>query len=209
MPSANVIQNDPAIAYERWQPAHFGSAGAPGPEGYPTTQQVENIQEQAHREGFAAGMREGRERVNTEVAQLAALAGGLQTAIAELEESLAGGILDLCLEVSQRMLHTALNVRPELVLPLIRQALREFSAPGETRHIALHPADAQLAREQLAEPLASAGWKIVEDASIRRGGCRLTTGRGEIDAALDSRWRMIVATLGRNSDWLEQAEEVT
>jgi flagellar assembly protein FliH len=100
------------------------------------------------------------------------------------------------------MLHRSLATDPQLVLPVIQEAMRRLPALGENRGLHLHPQDASLAREHLGEAMASAGWKISEDASIARGGCRVTTSHGEADATLESRWQAIAASLGRQGNWL-------
>ena len=102
------------------------------------------------------------------------------------------------------MLHTALKVQPDLVLPVIGQALREISLMGEARRIVLHPLDGKMVRERLADTLATAGWQVIDDPSIARGGCRLLSSQGEVDASVTSRWRSIVASLGREAGWLTE-----
>ena len=51
--------------------------------------------------------------------------------------------------------------------------------------------------------LATLPWKIVEDAQIERGGCRLETPTTEVDATLETRWRRVVASLGRDDSWID------
>jgi flagellar assembly protein FliH len=199
MPSSTIIQSDPSIAYEPWQPDHFERQTAV--DAGLTAQRVESIRQQAQRDGFLVGMQEGRNRVNAEAEQLAAIAVGFKREMAGMEERLANQILDLALDVAQQMLHTALRIQPELVLPVIEQAVREFSLTGDARRIVLHPLDGQLVRERLADTLAATGWQIIEDPSIARGGCRLLTAQGEVDVDVASRWRSIVASLGREGTW--------
>ncbi|MEQ1882594.1 MAG: FliH/SctL family protein [Burkholderiales bacterium] len=195
-----IIQHDPNTAYEPWRPDHF-ERRAPADSG-PTTRQVESIRQQAQQDGFRAGVQEGRNRVNAEAMRLAAIAVGFKREMAGMEEALATQVLDLALDVAQQMLHTALRVQPDLVLPVIGQALREFSLAGDGRRIVLHPLDGQLLREHLADALA-AEWQVIDDPSIARGGFRLLTSQGEVDASVSSRWRLIVASLGREDAWLE------
>jgi flagellar assembly protein FliH len=44
---------------------------------------------------------------------------------------------------------------------------------------------------------------VVEDPQIERGGCRLETPSTEIDATLETRWRRVIASLGRDDPWIE------
>jgi hypothetical protein len=50
---------------------------------------------------------------------------------------------------------------------------------------------------------AEAGGTVVEDGAIERGGCKFQTGASEIDATLETRWRRVVASLGRDDGWLD------
>jgi len=58
----------------------------------------------------------------------------------------------------------------------------------------------------ICKQLRSAGNRvpvIVRDISSE--GCRLETEQMEVDATVPSRWRRLLANLGRSDDWLEPA----
>jgi len=40
------------------------------------------------------------------------------------------------------------------------------------------------------------------DATITRGGCRLQTAAGDIDATLETRWHKLCASLAQEQDWI-------
>ena len=50
--------------------------------------------------------------------------------------------------------------------------------------------------------LASAGWRVLDEAALERGGCRIETASNQIDAATASRWQRIAASLGKDGQWL-------
>jgi len=66
----------------------------------------------------------------------------------------------------------------------------------------LHPDDAVLVREHMADELTKAGWHIAEDLRLERGGCRIETASNQIDATTGNRWERIAANLGKESSWL-------
>ena len=43
---------------------------------------------------------------------------------------------------------------------------------------------------------------VVEDASLLRGGCRIETSAGEIDATLQTRWQKLSAALAQDHEWV-------
>jgi flagellar assembly protein FliH len=198
---ATIIPKDKLPAYARWE---LNSFDAPGRRGVAltTAEQVEKIHQQAWQEGRQAGFEEGRKRGVAESARMAAIAGAFAKEVGSLDQAIAQQTLDLALEVARQMLRTALAVRPELVLPVIQDALRELPGLNEERQVRLNPEDAPLARQMLQESLSSAGWKIVEDAAVARGGCRVLTSQGEADATVAVRWERIAAAFGREGAWL-------
>ena len=203
MTAPNLIPKEQLSAYERWEMNSFDAPGQRGPVSLTTVAQVEKIHQQARLDGYQAGMKEGRQRAGSEAERLVAMAGAFSSETAELDQQLAQQVLDVALDVARQMLRNVLEVKRELILPVIREAIRSLPVLGEERCLRLHPQDAALARDLAGESLAAgSGWTIVEDAAITRGGCVVCTSHGEVDATLDTRWRRIVGTLGREDGWL-------
>ena len=217
----------PVDAFTRWElpsfdPVHSGgspsthvlspaSESASSPRVLPTAAELELIHQQAEREGhrngyqigYEVGYAEGQGRVTEVVAQLTATLDSLTKQLREVDHKVVEDILELSLEVARQMVRQALQVRPELILPVIREALQMLPHFNQTAHLTLNPADASLVRESLGEHLSHSGWRILEDATLERGGCRLDTAHSQIDASLAHRWQNVVATLGMGFDWLE------
>jgi len=184
----------------------------------PTAEDVERIHQDAHREGYEAGQQEGYEagyqsgkaQVEQEAERLRALADGLDGAIKNLEQELSHGlsqeVLSLSLDIAKQMLRQALLVKPELLIPVIKSAMESLPQNIQHPHIHLHPEDAVLVRDIMGSELSHAGWRIVEDLRVLRGGCMIETASAEIDASLPSRWRRIATMLGQSHAWLDDAE---
>ena len=94
-------------------------------------EQIENARAEAHAEGYAAGMEEGRAaglaegraQAEQEKQTLLDIADTFGTEVAQANELIASDMLDLALDLAKAMLKTALNVRPELIVPLVREAI--------------------------------------------------------------------------------------
>jgi flagellar assembly protein FliH len=185
--------------YQPWQLASFD---APRHRGMPTAAEMEQVHQQAREEGHAAGYQEGRKLGEAEAQRLGALLTAAQTGIAHLDQTIADQLLALALDIARRMVSEALAVRPELMLPVVQEAVRclpEFEQPVR---VMMHPSDAALVQSHLAAQAAAGGWLIVPDAAVERGGCRLRTATTEIDATLSSRWQRVLAALGQNREWI-------
>jgi flagellar assembly protein FliH len=161
------------------------------------------LQDQVYQTGLAEGMRRGAARAAGEVQRLQALVAGLQQLRAQNERELAGEVLALALELARQMTRRALKVRPELIVPVVQDALARAVQPALQASITAHPDDAALLREHLGEQLAAGGWTITEDAQVTRGGCTLQSAANQIDASTGTRWRQVLAVLGQTNEWME------
>ncbi len=228
--SNKIIPKEQLTAYQRWELSTLDGADSRGLPGgarnnagqnvsLPTAAEIERIQQQAYQEGFAAGKeagvvagrqeglaqgyQEGRVRAETDAAHINRLLHGLGEALRQFDQQVAQDVVDLALEVAKQMLSQALRVKPQLVTAVIREAMNALPQGGHHPHLVLHPEDATLARKYLEAELAHSPYRIVEDPYVERGGCRIETHVGEIDATMETRWKMVVAALGKDGSWLE------
>jgi len=200
--SSPALPKEQLPAYQRWEMASFGKRNSQASISLTTAEQVERIHLQSREEGYAAGYQEGRAQAAQEVQRLRALLDDAGGALGDLDQTVAEELLALALEVSRRMLGQALKLHPELVLPVIQEAVRCLPQFQQTVRLVLHPQDAALVHSYIAEHPAASSWVLVEDARLERGGCRVETPNGEVDATLQNRWQRVVATLGSTEEWL-------
>lgn len=203
--------------FSHWNPENLESHGN-GLVKFPTAEDIERLHQEAHREGYDTGYREGVEagfksgqaNVAQEAEHLRVLANGLDSALKsfeqELSHSLNQEILSLSLDIAKQMLRQALSVKPDLLIPVVRSAMESLPQTVQHPHIHLHPEDAVLVREIMNAELAHAGWRLVEDPRVMRGGCLIETATAEVDASLPSRWRRIASMLGQDHSWLDDAD---
>jgi flagellar assembly protein FliH len=210
-----VIRKEDQQDFQPWEPASFD--GTPrdvklrrGDVALPTIEQIAAIQEQAeregraagHAEGLAAGLAEGRELAMREAARLGELAAGFAEQARQADALISEQVLELAIDLARAMLKSALAIKPELVIPVVREAVRYLPAMQQPALLYLHPADLAMVRERIGDELAKTGWQLTEDAALEAGGCRIETPSNQIDAALPVRWQRLVAALGKQTDWL-------
>jgi flagellar assembly protein FliH len=159
-------------------------------------------QKEGHAEGHALGLAEGRQEAAEELVRLHQIAENFGTAIARADELIAQDILDLTLDLAKAMLKTSLAVRPELIIPIVGEAIRSMPTVQQPAFLILHPDDALLISNHMGDELAKAGWRISEDAHLEHGGCRIETATNHIDASAQTRWQRLAHALGKESDWL-------
>lgn len=176
----------------------------------PTIEQITGIQEQARQEGYAAGHAEGlakgyadgQKKATAEAARLSNLADAFTTEIAQADESISQQVLDLSIDLARALLKSALEVRPELVIPIVKEAVRYLPALHQPALLFLNPADAVLVRDRIGDELFKMGWQLTDDPDLAPGSCRVDTASNQIDASLPTRWQRLTAALGKESDWL-------
>lgn len=152
--------------------------------------------------GQAAGLDEGRAQAAQEKIQLQRIAASFGSAVAQAEQQMAEELLDLALDLAKAMLKSALAVRPELVLPIVGEAVRYLPSLQQPALLFLHPDDVGLVNDHMGNELRNAGWRLVEDAQLERGGCRVETASNQIDGSTTTRWQRLADALGKNGDWL-------
>ena len=161
--------------------------------------------EEAYRQGMVAGRQETATHTDAERAALKQLCESFREMTQELEQGLANDVLSMSLELAKLIVRQSVRVKPDLVLSVIREAVSGLAGLDEYTTIHLHPNDAALLRGAAGEDpmFASLPWKIIDDAHIERGGCRLETATTEVDATLETRWRRVIAALGREDSWID------
>lgn len=210
--SSCVISREAQLPCEPWELASFDAdlrpADAPeyGGVSLPTIEQISQIQEQARQEGYAMGHAEGRaeglREAACETARLRDLADRFASAIRQADDAISQQVLDLSLDLARTVLKSALAVRPELVLPIVREAVRYLPGVQQPALLYLHPDDAVLVRARMGDELGKIGWQLAEDPLLEPGSCRVDTPSNQIDATLSTRWQRLAAALGKDSDWL-------
>ncbi|HEU4852609.1 MAG TPA: flagellar assembly protein FliH [Telluria sp.] len=214
------ISKETMTAYQRWEMNSFGDErpsvvaaqqrnAAPVVE-MPTEAQVAAVfaearkagMEEGRADGYNKGLAIGRAEAAQELKHLKSIAAEFGDAVARADETIAQDMLDLALHLARQMLRTALDVKPELVLPVVREAIEYLPIVQQPALLVLNPQDAQLVREGLRDELEGAGWRVVEDPTMGRGGCKIDTPHNQIDALAASRWNRLAHALGQNVEWL-------
>lgn len=181
-----------------------GQAGAEPPIRLPTADELEQIRQEAQRAGYAAGYEEGTARARMEALRLHTLVENFNHAFAEIDAQVSRELLALALEIAGQVVRQTLKVKPEVVLAVVREALAQL--PHQHASIYLHPEDASLVRSYIGDQLTHGGHRILEEAGVARGGCRVEAAGSQVDASVELRWRRVLESLGMGSDWLERDE---
>ena len=182
----------------------------PPPMDYPTVEELEAIREEARKDGYdeghAAGhadaIEAGKLVTAEELEHLRSLAANFTTSLQDADQLIASDVLELALQLAKGMLKNALQVKPELILPIVREAIEYLPVLQQPALLVLHPDDAAVVRGGIGEELDKGGWRVVEDPQVGRGGCKVDTASNQIDATAAARWQRLSHALGKEVDWL-------
>lgn len=209
--SSVVIPKEELTAFQRWELASFDHPskqrqGTREEIELATVAELEKIRQQAYDEGYAqgheVGYASGAQQMHAEIAQVQTLMQQLHTELNRVDEQLAQSLLDLALEVARKMVGETLRTNPEVILNIVNEAIGSLPHFNQHAHLVLHPDDAELVRKHMGDQLSHSGWKLLGDARVERGGCRVETAHTKVDATVEARWKRIVESIGQDKSWL-------
>jgi flagellar assembly protein FliH len=154
-------------------------------------------------EGYAVGQEEGETKAREIAARMAEILGNLEQAVGGIEQSVADRLLATAVEIANQVVRQSLSIKPDLLLPVVREAVEALQFGSGRPVLLVHPDDAALIRERMGDHLAHNHWRILDNSSLTRGGCRVELGASEVDATLETRWKRVVDTIGSRRDWLD------
>ncbi|KAF0814443.1 Flagellar assembly protein FliH [Andreprevotia sp. IGB-42] len=164
----------------------------------PTAEELEGIRRQAHREGFDAGLEQGRLVAEDEMARLGELMQGLSALSADSEAGIAESVLDLALVLARQLTRTQVEADPLNVLPVIRDAIASLPLARAPSRLYLNPEDLTALGALLEAELPSDVWRLLPDPQLARGGSRIETPSSQLDMSLATRWATQLRVLGRD-----------
>ncbi len=149
--------------------------------------------EREREEAVAAGRRQGFEEG---AAQWADALRAARVRVAEAARKAQPEIVRLALRVAEKILRQKIEAQPEAIVPMVDEALRAFLAQNQSRVVLrVHPADERVlaAHRQrwLERNPTIGGIVVVPDEAVGRGGCRLESESGTVDATFETQLDVI------------------
>lgn len=166
--------------------------------GAPT--QLTEREQRAFERGRAQGHSEGQaaeRRVKVEYgAQVAQLIGQLGARFAEVQQDGADALLDLAFTIARQVVRREISLQRDALLPVAREAVSMIIDQHAHPRVFLNPQDFALLRADFEADGLFKGCRFIADPRVARGGCRVETAQGEVDATLATRWERVLAALG-------------
>lgn len=179
----------------------------------------EAFKQEGYAEGFAQGHAQATVEAQRHIADFIAQQGAdaargfaqlfvaVQAQLAEAEQVMAQGTLELACELARQVLRRELSIDPKAVQPVLREALGLLVADSKSAVVRLHPLDLALLEEVIRSEFSGLSLTLVSDVTMSRGGCLVESAGTVVDGTLEKRWQRAVATLGLAQSWQEPAHE--
>ncbi len=197
-----AASNNSAKAWARWQMPQMQDelvdATPPPAMHFNPEDALSSSREEARRVGWEQGLSEGRQAARGELRlqadRLQHLIEQLASPLAQTGQDVQDELVQLAMAVARQIVQRELSTQPEQIRDVVTQAIAALPAGNRHLRIHLHPEDAHLLAEHM-DAHDGGSWKIIEDASLARGGCVIDTGATRIDARLETRLQDILARL--------------
>ena len=134
--------------------------------------------------------------------QVGALVASIGAELDALQQDMAKSLAATATHLARRIVRSELTSRPECVAQVAEQAIEALLQSARHIVIRIHPEDLRLVESSgAAETIAARGARLVSDSSLSRGGCKIESDIGGVDATIDERWRQAAAALGCDDAW--------
>jgi flagellar assembly protein FliH len=163
----------------------------------------------ARQQGYQDGYRDGlvaldsfKESFALQVSgQVTQVLASLDRELNQLEQQLAAGVARVATELARQVVRSELGQRPALVVQVAQEAVDAVLMSARHITVQVHPDDHALVAQGCAEALAARGARLLSQAAVPRGGCRVESDTGVIDARVATRWAQATQALGTGVVW--------
>ena len=206
--------------FASWNPDSFSAprakaapepAAPPPPPAAPTEgewlAQIEAARQAAYQEGYRDGMvaLEGFKKSHAEQvnAQVTRFVQNLDAEFDNLHEQVAQAVTRVAVQLARQVLRTELHTAPEAIAAVAGDAVEAVMLSARHITVQVHPQDLPLVAAGAQDVLQARGARVVAHPGVPRGGCRVESDAGAIDASIAMRWTQAVNALGSAEPWDE------
>lgn len=192
LPTLDEVESIQRLAQEEGFAAGYQEGRKEGKEqGYGKGQQ------EGYEKGYQQGHQEGLEASRDEIAERAQKLGQIldfmSRPLDELDTTVEQELAHLAIAIARQLMRRELKTAPGEIVAVVRQTLGLLPVASREVRVHLHPEDAELVRDVFALKEESYTWRIQDDPTLTRGGCRVETNTSSIDASVERRLGAVIA----------------
>ena len=175
-------------------------------------QQVATARQQGYQDGYRDGLAAlesfKESFANQTSSQMARVLQALDDDLGRLEQQMATSVARVATELARQVVRSELALRPALVAQVARDAANAVLMSARHITVLVHPDDHALVAQGCEEALAARGARLLAQPSVARGGCRVESDAGVIDAQVATRWLQATHALGSGVAWDDGGDAV-
>ena len=192
--------------FAAWSPGKFGAGedaapteadSAPAEADWPA--QVAAARQAGYHDGYRDGLvaLEGFKQsfAAQATAQVGQLIASMDREFEALESRIAQAVAETAMRLARQVIRGELRVQPECVTRVATEAVNAVLLSARQITVHLHPDDLPLVADGAADLLAARGARLVPEAAMVRGGCRVESDLGAVDADVERRWAAAAGAL--------------
>lgn len=205
-----IYSDEEPVAASPWRLPDVGD-GSPKPKpvgalaGGVTAEELEGVYKVAYEEGFAKGRQDGLAHGQKEgfaagqadirgvASRLEGIVNALARPLEQMDEEVETQLAELALSLSRQIIRREIQRQPGEIVAVIREAVAQLPAASREVRVHVNPDDARFIIETMGQKDNESAWRLVEDPSITRGGCRVVTDSSRIDATLERRIALLAS----------------
>lgn len=158
-------------------------------------EESDSIREAASKEGYQQGLTQAIE----DIAQVREALNAFMEAPQEVFDYIAPEILEISVDIAQKIIKKEVSQNPEIVLEKITEILKTLPKEEPKVTIRVNPMQVSIAKQSIPEILEVAGLDtkivVLQDETVSEGGCIVTTNNGVIDATIESQIAIVKEAL--------------
>jgi len=192
--------------FASWKPGAFGgAAGAAAPD----NAEQQALLHAARQAGYQEGYRDGlvaldnfkRSVLQQNNAQFGAVMQQFDEQLDALEFDMARSLARVAASIAQQVVRDELAATPQRIARVTQEAVEAVLLSARHIVVQVNPQDLALVEQGAADAIAARGARLVGDPTIERGGCRVLSDVGTIDARIGARWQHASASIGAELPW--------
>jgi flagellar assembly protein FliH len=208
--SPDALQGAPAPRrppiYAPAPPPAPAAAPAPPP---PPEPQIDELLHAARQSGYQDGYRDGMAALDafkkSFAQQMSAQLGGLvksfDAEFRSLEDQMADALANMAVELARQIVRSEISQRPEHIAQVAHDAVEALQLSARHVRVRVNPADLPLVLDGAGEEMKAREAQVLPDPEVPRGGCKIDSDIGSVDATLAARWLQVTGAMGQSSLW--------
>ena len=158
-------------------------------------EEAQSIKEAAAKEGYQEGLLQAKADIEDVKNALTSFVGAKQ----EVFEYIAPDILEISVEIAQKIIKKELQQDPTIILDNIMEILKGLSKEETKITLRVNPSQVSLLKSEIPNAMSNVGLDakvlIVPDDTVMEGGCMVITTNGVIDATIETQLAVISEAL--------------